>query len=371
MPLNGKYQSRLRFHTVRAQRWLLRSVLRTLADWRPLPEAQDGYTILIGCSSQLARMLLTNLLLLSRQRRGNLRKIVVIFDRPSDQIGTPIERAAREAFPDLPLQFVYYTPLQAKVLGAIGWGWAYAWLSWCLGIAQAQTRYAFLQDYDAYLLQPDVIETRYDRIRRAGVEYFGSRWYAGNGVIREDRLVATPELMFDAQFVRSRFRPIDLFNHVCKYNGRTVDFDTFLYAQSLAGRGEVEHIPEEWMVHPSQLICQFTAHANDRRYVPPVGNNLLLIPYFMFLAGDQDQMERQRDALPASRDASVPFAGRPMNVTNLHRKHVDWITKQAFRLEHAVAGHVRPAVADYFDAIAAYVDRKDDAPALRPMEQAV
>jgi hypothetical protein len=359
--MTGKYQSRVRFNMVRAQRWALRSLLRKLVRWEPLREPREGYTILIGCSSPLAPMLLTNLLMLSRQRRDNLDRIVMVFDRPSDKIDIPIEQRAREAFPQLPLEFVYYTPVQAKALAAIGWGWSYAWLSWCLGIAHTRTRYAFLQDFDAYLIQSDLIESRYALMREARVEYLGSRWYGGNGVIHDDRLVGTPELMFDAQFVRARFKPIHLFNHVCLYKGRAVDFDTFLYPQTLAGRGQVAPISENCMVHPSQLICQFTAHMNERAYLPPTGNNLLLIPYFFSLAGDQESMRRQTDLLLEENGSSVLFHGRLLNLANLHKTHVDWITKQAYRLEETVSGGVRPEVSRYFDAVARFVKHKDEA----------
>ena len=50
--------------------------------------------------------------------------------------------------------------------------------------------------------------------------------------------------------------------------GRSVDFDTFLSGQARAGRICVLPIAEEDIVHPSQMICQFTALLNRRGYVP-------------------------------------------------------------------------------------------------------
>jgi hypothetical protein len=100
---------------------------------------------------------------------------------------------------------------------------------------------------------------------------------------------------------------------------------------------------------------------NERAYLPPTGNNLLLIPYFFSLAGDQESMRRQTDLLLEENGSSVLFHGRLLNLANLHKTHVDWITKQAYRLEETVSGGVRPEVSRYFDAVARFVKHKDEA----------
>ncbi len=84
------------------------------------------------------------------------------------------------------------------------------------------------------------------------------KYYLGNGLAPADRLAVTFELMFDLAFVRRHFRPIELANTVDTYKGRGVDFDTMLYAQSKAGSAFTAEVSDQPMVHPQQVICQFT-----------------------------------------------------------------------------------------------------------------
>src|SRR5262249_8422147 len=153
------------------QRFALRGVLRQMVTWTPLQEPAEGYSILIGCNSPLSRMLEANLKMLANQKLSSLDRIFVVFDTPAEQIGLGLEQQMRERFPHLPLSFIYYSRIQARVLATIGWGWAYSWLSWCKGIAATRTRYAFLQDFDAFLLRPDIIEERYHAIRQRNDQY--------------------------------------------------------------------------------------------------------------------------------------------------------------------------------------------------------
>jgi hypothetical protein len=287
--------------------------------------------------------------MLQRQHRTNLDRILVVFDRPRERIAFPVESRMCERFPDLPLTFLYYNPQQARTLGAIAWGWAYAWLSWSIGIAHTTTKHAILQDFDALLLRPDMLEERYSTILSRSDEYVGTRWYSGGGVEEEDRLVVTPELVFDAGFVRQQFRPIDLFNHITIHNGRTVDFDTMLYAQSLGGKKSVLPLTEQEWVHPSQMICQYVEHVNGRS-VPP-RNNLLMIPYFMKFGGESDLFDRVLGDLRAGRHENLFLFGRPISLKSMPLAHAQWLKKQAFRLEEGFGSHPPPDVQEYFESI--------------------
>jgi hypothetical protein len=355
--MTGKYSNPLKYFAIKLQRWGLRAILRGLVGWRPAEHYDDGYTILIACASRVGGMLATNLAVLAKQDRTHLRKIIVVFDRSRHEVGEDLEACSRSAFCDLPLEFHYYTPFQSWLLRKIGWGWAYAWLSWCIGTARAATRYVFIQDFDAFPLRPDVIEERYRVIREQAADFVGIEVYKHNGLIASDGLVITPEMMFDASWVRAQFKPIDVFNHVCMHRGRTVDFDTFLYVQSRSRKVVVAPVDERHLVHPGQVICDFTAMMTEARFSPRPNTNLFLIPYFLYLGGDTEAFRAALD--PLARAPEVTICGRDVTATKITPPHAAWIQKQAYRLENAVIGGIRPEVEEYFESLARWAGRNE------------
>ena len=231
-----KYRNEARFRLKQLSRLPILRTIERLTQWQPLDHPEEGYSIIIGCNTRLARMLGCNLKYLARQNLTHLDRILIILDRPRDEMADDIEPVIRSRFPRLPLEVVY-TKMQRRICSTIRWPWVRSWLSWSIGIGRLNTRYGFLHDFDAMLLRPDIIEERFRAIRERGHQYIGVRFYDGNGVVPEDELATTFELMFDAQFVRQAFAPLNyLFNQVARFKGRRVEFDTFLYAQSRHGK---------------------------------------------------------------------------------------------------------------------------------------
>ncbi len=177
------------------------------------------------------------------------------------------------------------------------------------------------------------------RIAESGAEYCGVKYYLGNGLTPADKLAVTFELMFDLAFVRRHFRPIELANTVDRYEGRGVDFDTMLYAQSRAGTAFTAEVSDGDMVHPQQVICQFT-QLMQKNTLPPGNCNLLIVPYFLYLAdkpeslrGMQSELTRIDDGLQAIEEG-VAFFGRRLALAHYSVKHIDWLAGQAYALEH-------------------------------------
>ncbi|HEX7008614.1 MAG TPA: hypothetical protein VF184_01445, partial [Phycisphaeraceae bacterium] len=355
-----KYDSKIRFHLTRLQRYFMRAILKRLASWEPLEEPQPGYTLLIGCPAEMTPVLHVNLMMIMKQQQQHLREVIVVFDQDRDRMGSEAERKLRQAFPTLPLCVLHYTPWQARLLRLIGWGWCYSWLSWSLGIAQTRTRYALLHDLDAMLLRRDLLEERYCAIVQSDAQYVGVRYYHGNGIQPQDRLAVTFELMFDARFVREHFEPIDLFNHVGEHRGRRVEYDTFLHAQHQAGYALELPVQPQDMVHPSQLFCQFTELKRKRIYTPPTRNSLPLLPYFFYLGGEEKPLLEQTRALDRAKGTQVPFFGYVMDLAKLSQHHLSWLAEQAYRLERAAVGQVRPEVTRYFESLGCLIARRDE-----------
>lgn len=354
--MQEKYTNPLKYGVVKAQRAALKRMIGDLVRWSPLESPRAGFSVIIGCNARLRAVARANLMMLSRQRLDGLAEVILVWDRPAEKMPESFTDRLAKEFPDLPLRVLHYSSEQHRRATRINWAWVYAWMSWSIGIGACSTRHAMLHDFDAMLLEPGVLRRRFEIATERGVEYLGVKHYDGNGILLSDELVTTFEMMFDAAFVRSNFKPIDLFNHVTRYNGRTVDFDTFLWAESRAGRTAVVALPEEEMVHPTQMICQFTQLV-DADEQPFKQNNLLMIPYFEYVGGDSQRLVALTEAIAALKggEPTVEFFGKPMSLANLTSVHAAWLRKQAGRMEAATVGAMRPEVEAYFNAIDAWV----------------
>lgn len=348
--LTGKYSSRLTFEKVRLQRAVLRALLRSLHRWQPLRDARPGYSILIPCHHRLAEVLLPNLRLVAQQGLPNLDRTVISFDSvPTPRLGELSEKLGRE-FPGLRLEVLYQSPAQAALIRKIGWAWIDIWLSYCKCLSAAQTRWAMLHDMDAMLLRPGIIERRFETIRQRGDQFLGTHWYVGNGNEPEDEMCFPVEMFVDVAFLRERFKPVHMFNHVQMWNGRTVDFDVMLYPQT-RGKRSLLPMADEEMVHPGQVISQYVFLKTKPGYKLPERNNVFFVPYFLHLAGDPHILEQTTAALETSPSAAVPMLGAVADVSRLSRLHADWVLTQLRRVEEAIAGQVRPDVSRYLAAI--------------------
>ncbi|MEX0653267.1 MAG: hypothetical protein WD534_08420 [Phycisphaeraceae bacterium] len=365
--MDEKYHDNWSFHLARLRRGLVRTAIEPVAQWTPLRSPQAGYSLVIGCPAAMVRVLFANLTLVRQQRRPNLREIIIGFDVTEHRADHALLNALRERFEDLPLRFVFYSPMQARVLDRIGWAWCYCWLNWVLPIAAVQTRYAFVHDLDALLLQDGVFEQRYDLIRERGDQYLGVNYYHGNGLTVDDQLAVTFEMIFDAADLRQRSQPIDLFNCVTRHDGRRVEFDTFLYPQRDRRRSLLAMTGQE-MVHPTQLVCQYVELHRRRRYLPPERNNLPMLAYFHYLAGDEAALAQQAAALEQATGSVVALLGREADCRALSARHARWLATQIERVEQAVAGRVREPVQRYLASLHAFVGRQGAA-ALRAGEK--
>ncbi len=259
-----------------------------------------------------------------------------------------------DEFPQLRIEVLYQSPQQAKIIRRIGWAWVDIWLSYVKCLSAAQTRWAMLHDMDAMLLRPGIVEERFAAVVARGDQFLGTHWYIGNGNEAEDEMCFPVEMFVDVAFLRREFDPVDMFNHVCLWNGRTVDFDVMLWPQT-RGKRSLLAMPGEDMVHPGQVISQYVFLQTKPGYIPPERNNLFFLPYFLHLAGNDTILGEHTRALASSPRSSVPFLGRTADLTRLSETHVTWVEKQVRRIEQALFGSVREEVAAYLEAIRSQV----------------
>lgn len=330
-----------------AKRVPMHLAIRGLTSWTPLEKPEPGYTVIIACMHELASVAAANLAAISRMQLSHMRELILIFNCTEDKLPPSVMSLVETLRPKLPVRVLCYTPQQEQAAAKLRWGWVYAWLSWCIGVGAARTRHVILHDLDALPLHPSLFDHRYQQAMETGSQFHGVRWYQGNGVTEAMQLVVTFELVLDAQHVRRSFRPFDVFNHVATIEGNYVDFDTFLYTQWRSEHRTVQVLPESELVHPSQMICQYTDFVAGRNTFTTQGHNLLLLPYYSYLGGDTSSLEVIGNRCADLDATSVPFVGKELPIAAIRPHLWAWLEKQIRRTEQALFGKTRPEVENY------------------------
>jgi hypothetical protein len=328
----------------RMKRLPMHLMIRDLVSWRPLEIPEDGYTIAIACMRGLAPVVAANLKMCAATSSPNLREIILVFDCPENEIPELVRQVIREDCSSIDVRLLGYDKNQSRVARRINWGWVYAWASWCLAIGQARTRAVILHDLDAMPISPDFFERIYENWSQGGLPFCGIRQYQGNGVQADMGLVGTFELALDAEYMRRTFRPFDLFNKLKVIDGRVVDFDTTLYAQWLSPGCIVKPFDEERLVHPHQLICQYTDLVAGRSNYSHRSHSLFLLSYFQYLGGDPENLISASSGLLDDNAQSVVLFGKTAFVDGVTPEHWAWIEKQIRRLEHTLFVNTRPEI---------------------------
>lgn len=339
----------------RAKRWPMRQAIAPLCSWQPISSPVPGYTIVIGCMQRLLPVAAANLRLVQRASSPSLREIIVVFDCAEHEIGDYGRRMLVEHSAPHPVRAIYYSQRQRSVLRRIDWGWCYAWLSWCLGIAAARTEHVLLHDLDALPLDPSVFERLYARAVVNNVAFQGLRRHAG--VPAELNLVTTFEMVLRTSAVRNGFRPIDAFNRYEMVDGRAVDFDTLLWIQDRVKSSASEPLRFFDLLHPSQMICHHTDLLMGRPAPALRDNSLCLLPYYSHLAdGDDDALTAFGDSL--THGGRPLLSGRVVPVGHISPAHWAFMEKVCRAAEHALFGCTRPAVERF---LAGFVERAGSA----------
>jgi hypothetical protein len=322
--------------------------------WEPMRDPHAGYSVLIGCHRELGDLLLATLRSLSRQRVTHCKEVILSFDGMASELGEGFEAKARAMAGALPLRFLYCTPKDLRIARRIDWGPVYAWMNWTRGVAACTTRHALLHDLDALLIDPGVFEARYEAILAAKVEYLGIAFHGGGGTVPGDRLARTFELMLDAAFVRQHHRPLDVFNKMWTIRDgeavRRVEFDTFLYCQHTKGRREMVTLSEDQMVHPSNMIGQYTDFRNKRPRIP-ANTNLPMIPYYELVGGNPAHTREIIRQLGSGSSGVASIWGWELHLERMSISHRAWMRKQAGRVETYLFGGMREEAMAYFDAL--------------------
>jgi len=332
----------------RLRRRLLTRSLEGLVEWSPLKDPKPGYTIVIGCVTDLAGIALANLAALERCDLTECTELLLVFDRPLAEVH--VLNDLPESLGGTPVRVLGYDTAQARTSRRIGWGWVYSWMSWSIGVGAARTRAVCLHDLDAMPLSRSLFERLFEEFERSGATFQGVRPYSGNGFVETDGFVTTYEMVLDACALRERARAIEAFSRFGRREGAWVDYDTFLYLQERLGGRHLFEVEAEELFHPSQLLCQFTDHLNDPDRLPPGGGNLALLAYLLHLGGESAQLEAAQRALEAG-GTTILVGPRELDLSELPSEKLDWQRTQVERLETFLFDGVRPKVAAWLAAL--------------------
>ena len=357
--MQGKYPNWLAYQAARLKRMPMVSQLRDLVSWEPLAQPEEGYTVVIGCMAALPDVAVTNLNLMRRMNMPSAKQVILVFDRPKPLMPEGLTGHIEEARGDIPITILNYSEKQHAVAERIKWGWVYAWMSWSIGIGASTTRHVLLHDLDAMPVNPDFFERRYELAKDSSKAFFGIRWYKGNGIEPADKLTTTFEMVLDAQVMRAKTKPIHGFNTIRKLGTRACDFDTFLYSQLLVGSSGEAPIDEGDMVHPSQMICQYTDMVAGRNPGPMPKTNLPLMPIYMHLGGHAEPMQTITRHLQETGDARLPFMGKVLDISKLTSHHWVWLEAEARKLGMAAAGEISQELDTYLRLLRERVEAND------------
>ncbi len=341
--MQGKYGSYPRYVAAYVNREAVRLKLRRAVSWGPLARPERGCTAIVGMCHRLPGVLLSNLRCLMAAAWPALKRVIVVVDGAEGCVAKELEAKARRLATDaIAVDIFYYSPEQAKLSEELRLPWVFSWLSWSIAYSHCRTRHALIHDYDA-LVFGDVLQRRYDEFVASRAAIQGIRWYKGNGVELEDRLATTFEAFVDVTWIRAH-HPLAGFHKVAYHGGVSRDYDTLLHLQHVHTRPErrtTMGMPEESLVHPSQMIHQYTMCRRLPGEALPCAS-LPMIPFFEFLSGDSTAIDDATRRLE-ERDGKVANLlgdGIPVNLTELDVLHVDWDLKQM--VQACMLSHVEP-----------------------------
>jgi len=325
-------------------------LLRTLLSWEPLAKPATGYTVVIACMLTLPEVVLANLSALERCEFAEAREIILVFDCELRSVPEDVKNAVARVAKRVPTRILGYSPRQLRAARKIDWGWVYAWLSWCIGISAASTRRVQLHDLDALVLDSKLFDHVHAHAEREKLHFLGIRYYEGNGVTGAMKLPMTFELSLDAVWLRATFHPFDLFNKLRIVDGRVIDFDTMLWVEWQSPARNVLPTSETQILHPSQMICNYT-DLRCGRAISRERHNLLMLPWFLHLGGNSGPLGVAAEQLKVPGTETVSVLGQKAQIADILPAHFAWTEKQIRRGEQAFFGGTRPEVDRYLRGI--------------------
>jgi hypothetical protein len=239
-------------------------------------ELSDGYTILLPIPSDLPVFLSLAIEIIKKQDLTGAKELLIIPDWPSASFEKFCKDIAKQCS-SLPMRYVSLG-MRDQLAWTLSKGITTRHFTQLVrGIEETCTKYAFIQDSDAFLQISDFIKTQYETCYNRGLAVYGVE--SRRSMAREDRdiFVSTWEMMFSIAWVKS-FPP---FMHKGQYsfvNSSRQEFDTMLLPQYLTDKKLIDYTPRNGdFFHFRFVIATYRNFLNKRQLQPNYGLKLFLI----------------------------------------------------------------------------------------------
>ncbi|WP_152051731.1 hypothetical protein [Tautonia marina] len=342
------------------KRELIKQILNPLMTWSRLDDPRPGFSILLGVPWALRHLLAVNLRFVSRQNLDDLVGVHLVFDRIKQPGGDAFVESIRQRFPELPLDFQFHPPIAGRITEKVNQSKFYAAMNWTRALAACQSRYAILHDFDLYPIDPRYFARMYETLKDNQWLFAGYETARFDGLTPEDLIFGSWNLALDAQWVRSRYRPIDGYHKVAMVNGRRVDLDPFSYLQTLSPkRGLVPSLGPDAFAHVKNLCSTFLRFNGGQKV--DLAWRLHYLWYLESLSEHPERLEEATRAMQEARSSRLTVAGQTVDFQGTHVTCSNVLEKDLLMLEQNLYGGMRPEVSTYIDEFRVFLTRMDEA----------
>ena len=331
-------------------------LLRPMLRWSPLELPVNGYSIMLGAPWELRHLLTVNLDFISRTDLTNCRRIHVVFDRRRQTGYEKIVSETRKQFPDLPLSFSHYAAFPGFVAEKVNVSTFYNSLNCATILANIETKYAILHDFDLYPLNPEYFESVYRTIKSNGWHFCGLERTYFDGLTEEDNVFGTWCLGMDVQWLRANFHPVDIFHRVQHVGERLISLDPFSSIElSTPLRGPVNKLNGTACCHVKNLCSTYLRFSTGRP-----ANIVWRLHYLWYLEYLAKEPQNFFAATEAMENAHSPL----LNVGNYQADYqgtnptcANVLRDELHCMESVLHGAPRPEVEKYIDAFSVFLKR--------------
>jgi hypothetical protein len=218
-----------------------------------------------------------------------------------------------------------------------------------------------LHDFDLYPLQPDYFTAVVDRMRREELHFCGVELTHFDGLTEEDMILGTWGLGMDAQWIRNRYRPIDIFHKFHTIGGRWTNLDPFSYMQTLTKRRALmpdyadDSSPEVMKFCHVKNLCS-TYLRYQKRHPIKVAWRLHYLWYLQSLIGD-DTLARAVEAMRHAEGSVLDVNGMRVDFSDVDSTCASKLRKELVAMENSLHGSCRPEVEEFLRTFQEFLDR--------------
>jgi hypothetical protein len=334
----------------------LKGLLGPWLRWSPLKDPKEGFSIVLGVPWALRHLLPVNLEFVQRTDIRQLRRLYVVFDRVAQDGGEAFIEQIRAQFPHLPLAFSFHPRLPGIIVERINQSKFYASMNWTLGLAQCETRYAVMHDFDLYPLVPEYFVCMADAMRDRKLRFTGLELTTFDALQPSHGLIGTWALGIDVAWLREHYRPIDCFHAVEHISGQRFDLDAFTYIESRTPqRALVDVVTSADAAHVRNLCSTYLRFSKGQRF--DVVWRLHLMWYLEFLGGRNDRLNQVIDLMDKTNSSRLPVDGLVAEFAETHVTCANVLRREIGPMERFLFGEPRHEVMAYVDAFERFLWR--------------